>query len=48
MLPMQDGDVVSTYADVSGLMNDFNYKPDTGLDVGIAEFVNWYRKFYAV
>jgi len=45
-LPMQDGDVESTYADVSGLINDFGYKPDTKLADGIAEFVNWYRKFY--
>jgi len=45
-MPMQDGDVVSTYADVSGLMDDFGYKPDTQLKDGIAEFVKWYREFY--
>ena len=45
-MPMQDGDVVSTYADVSGLMNDFGYKPDTRLSDGIGEFVEWYREFY--
>jgi len=45
-LPMQDGDVVSTYADVSGLMNDFGYKPDTDLKDGIEQFVKWYRGFY--
>ena len=45
-MPMQDGDVVSTYADVSGLMNDFNYKPDTKLVDGIEEFVKWYKNFY--
>lgn len=45
-LPMQDGDVVSTYADVSGLMNDFGYKPDTSLSDGIEQFVKWYRNFY--
>lgn len=46
MLPMQDGDVQSTYADVSGLIDNFNYKPDTKLTQGIAKFVEWYRKFY--
>jgi len=46
-MPMQDGDVVSTYADVSGLMNDFGYKPDTELKDGIDEFVKWYREFYS-
>ncbi len=45
-LPMQDGDVVSTYADVSGLMREFNYKPDTVLADGIGKFVKWYRTFY--
>ena len=45
-MPMQDGDVVSTYADVSGLIDDFGYKPDTKLSDGIGEFVKWYREFY--
>ena len=30
-MDMQDGDVVSTYADTSGLINAFNYKPDSDL-----------------
>ncbi len=47
-MPMQDGDVVSTYADVSGLIDDFGYKPDTKLKDGIDEFVKWYRKFYPI
>jgi len=46
MLPMQDGDVQSTYADVSGLIENFNYKPDTKLEDGIKVFVEWYREFY--
>lgn len=46
MLPMQDGDVVSTYADTSDLMKDFEYKPDTNLDEGIEKFVEWYKRFY--
>ena len=45
-LPMQDGDVVSTYADVSGLINDFGYKPDTKLSDGIGEFVKWFKIYY--
>jgi len=45
-MPMQDGDVVSTYADTSELINDFDYKPNTDLRSGISEFVEWYRKFY--
>lgn len=37
-IPMQDGDVVSTYTDVSDLINDFDYKLDTKLSGGIEEF----------
>ena len=45
-MDMQDGDVVSTYADTSGLIEDFDYKPDTKLSDGIEEFVQWYKEFY--
>lgn len=45
-MDMQDGDVVSTYADVSDLINVFGYKPDTSLEVGIERFVKWYKEFY--
>ena len=47
-MDMQDGDVISTYADVSDLINDFGYKPDTSLEVGIERFVKWYKEFYGV
>lgn len=43
---LMDGDVVSTYADVSDLINDFGYKPDTPLEVRIERFVKWYKEFY--
>lgn len=45
-IPMQDGDVVSTYADVSGLIENFSYKPDSKLKEGVFAFVQWYRGFY--
>ena len=45
-MPMQDGDVVSTYADVGGLIDDIGYKPDTKLADGIGKFVKWYKGFY--
>jgi UDP-glucuronate 4-epimerase len=47
-LPMQPGDVPATYADVSDLERDFDYKPDTSLEHGIEEFVKWYRDYYKV
>ncbi len=45
-LPMQPGDVYSTEADVSGLMDEMGYKPDTSLEKGIKKFIEWYREFY--
>ena len=45
-LPMQMGDVPTTYADANDLMRDLGYKPSTPLDVGIERFVQWYREFY--
>ena len=48
LLPLQPGDVPDTYADVSALVEDFDYRPDTPIEVGIARFVEWYREYYAV
>jgi UDP-glucuronate 4-epimerase len=44
-LPMQDGDVVRTFADVSGLEKDIGFKPNTQLQDGINEFVDWFLKY---
>lgn len=48
LLPMQPGDVPDTYADVSDLMKDVDYKPDTSIEDGVSRFVDWYRDFYDV
>jgi UDP-glucuronate 4-epimerase len=45
-MDIQPGDVVSTYADTQGLIDDFRYKPNTKLADGISEFVKWYKEFY--
>ncbi len=47
MLPMQAGDVPDTYADVSALAADTGYAPQTQIDVGIQNFVDWYKSYYA-
>ncbi len=47
-LPMQPGDVLSTYADVDELVNDFGFKPTTTIIQGIRQFVQWYQDFYRV
>ncbi|MFZ2451937.1 MAG: NAD-dependent epimerase [Methylovulum miyakonense] len=48
LLPLQLGDVPDTYADVSDLVNDLDYKPDTLLADGIQRFVEWYKDFYRI
>jgi UDP-glucuronate 4-epimerase len=45
-LPMQPGDVPTTYADVSDLMDDVGFQPNTPIEQGIAKFVDWYRSYY--
>ena len=45
-LPLQDGDVPNTYADVDDLVAQFNYKPSTPVEEGIARFVDWYRGYF--
>jgi UDP-glucuronate 4-epimerase len=47
-MPMQPGDVASTFADVKDLIDNLAYKPETKLDFGVGEFVKWYRDFYKV
>ncbi|HSP88889.1 MAG TPA: NAD-dependent epimerase [Ignavibacteriaceae bacterium] len=45
-LPMQPGDVLSTFADVDDLIKDVGFKPKTDIRDGLAQFVNWYKEFY--
>jgi len=48
LLPLQPGDVPDTFADVTDLMRDTGYKPDTPIEVGIRNFVAWYKDYYQV
>ncbi|MGH0053812.1 MAG: SDR family NAD(P)-dependent oxidoreductase [Sphaerochaetaceae bacterium] len=45
-LPMQPGDVYQTYADVSPLMEDFDFRPNTPLEQGLDAFVSWFKPYY--
>ena len=45
-LPLQPGDVVNTYADISELIEDFNYKPKVSVQEGIANYAKWYRSYH--
>lgn len=46
LLPMQDGDVPKTWADVEDLIKDFDYHPDTPIEKGVANFIKWYKQYY--
>lgn len=48
LVPMQPGDVPTTYADTSPLENDFGFKPSTSLRCGLRKFAEWYKKFYKI
>jgi UDP-glucuronate 4-epimerase len=45
-LPMQDGDVMDTSADVSALYRDVGYVPSTTVEEGVPRFVEWFRRYY--
>jgi UDP-glucuronate 4-epimerase len=47
-LPMQPGDVKSTYADTTALNAWVGFKPNTPLQAGVEKFVSWYRDYYQV
>lgn len=48
LLPMQPGDVPDTYANVDELIEQFDYKPSTPVEEGVANFVQWYKEFYNI
>lgn len=45
-LPLQDGDVADTWADVAGLERILDYKPSISVEEGVRCFVRWYKEFY--
>lgn len=45
-LPLQEGDVVATHADISRLKNDLGYTPKIAVQEGVARFVDWYLAYY--
>jgi UDP-glucuronate 4-epimerase len=46
LLPLQPGDVPDTYANVDALVKEFNYKPSMPVKTGVANFVDWYKKYH--
>jgi UDP-glucuronate 4-epimerase len=46
LMPMQLGDVPDTSADVAALSRDMGYQPNTHLEQGVKNFVEWYLGYY--
>jgi UDP-glucuronate 4-epimerase len=47
LLPMQPGDVPSTYADIDALESAVGFRPVTSIETGVSRFVEWYRRYYS-
>lgn len=45
-LPMQPGDVSKTWADITDLIKDYDYRPTTSVKEGVTQFVKWYKSYY--
>jgi UDP-glucuronate 4-epimerase len=48
LMPLQPGDVLTSYADVTELVNEYGYRPSTSIEVGVERFIRWYRDYYKV
>jgi UDP-glucuronate 4-epimerase len=46
LLPMQAGDVAETFADIDAIQRDLGFQPSTPIDVGVPNFVEWYRRYH--
>jgi UDP-glucuronate 4-epimerase len=45
--PLQPGDVPETFADISAIEDDLGFHPTTPIEVGVPNFVEWYRQYHA-
>jgi UDP-glucuronate 4-epimerase len=48
LLPLQLGDVPDTYADMTDLFRQFDFRPNTSIEQGLTNFVAWYRNYFKV
>ncbi len=48
MLPMQPGDVRQSFADIEAISRDLGFSPTTSIDVGVPNFVRWYREYHGL
>ena len=47
-MPMQAGDVPATFADIDSLQKEVGFKPNTNIEYGMQQFVNWYKQYNKV
>jgi UDP-glucuronate 4-epimerase len=48
LMPLQDGDVPETFADVDDLMREVDFKPATSIETGIGNFIDWYISYFKI
>lgn len=48
MMDIQPGDVPATHADTTALENYVGFRPNTSVEDGVANFIDWYKEFYKV
>ncbi|WP_026897149.1 NAD-dependent epimerase/dehydratase family protein [Daejeonella oryzae] len=48
LMPMQDGDVAQTWADIENMRSRFNYNPKYSLQIGVKAFIDWYKNYYNI
>jgi UDP-glucuronate 4-epimerase len=47
-LPMQPGDVLETFSDMSDMEQDFGFVPKVDINEGVRRYVKWFREYYSV
>jgi UDP-glucuronate 4-epimerase len=45
-MPMQQGDVQTTYADIEEMTRDVGFSPSTSIEIGLGHFIEWYKSYY--
>src|SRR5258707_4780000 len=48
LLPMEPGDVATSFADIEASRRDLGYEPKTPISVGLPLFVAWYKSYHGI
>lgn len=48
LMPLQQGDMIETSADITKAEKDLNYEPKVRINEGLKEFVKWYKSYYQI